>query len=136
MSAAQKPEGGGWKHDVSLPLTALPEFVERAHAALNAQFEGIRLVTFGHLGDGNLHYDVVPPVGADPKAFAARKDEGARIVHDIVGELEGSISAEHGLGRLKTEEALRYKDPVQVAAMRAVRAALDPQRIMNPSVLF
>ena len=136
MSAAQKAAGGGWKHDVSLPLTALPEFVERAHGALNAQFEGIRLVTFGHLGDGNLHYNVVPPVGADPKAFATRKDEGARIVHDIVGELEGSISAEHGLGRLKTEEALRYKDPVQVAAMRAVRAALDPQRIMNPSVLF
>ena len=136
MSAAQKAAGGGWKHDVSLPLTALPEFVERAHAALNAHFEGIRLVTFGHLGDGNLHYNVVPPVGADPKAFAAQKDEGARIVHDIVGDLEGSISAEHGLGRLKTEEALRYKDPVQVAAMRAVRAALDPQRIMNPSVLF
>ena len=136
MSAAQKAAGGGWTHDVSLPLTALPEFVERAHGALNAQFEGIRLVTFGHLGDGNLHYNVVPPVGADPKAFATRKDEGARIVHDIVGELEGSISAEHGLGRLKTEEALRYKDPVQVAAMRAVRAALDPQRIMNPSVLF
>ncbi|MFN4297774.1 MAG: FAD-binding oxidoreductase [Brevundimonas sp.] len=136
MSAAQKAAGGGWKHDVSLPLTALPEFVERAHAALNAQFAGIRLVTFGHLGDGNLHYNVVPPAGEDPKAFAARKDEGARIVHDIVGELEGSISAEHGLGRLKTEEALRYKDPVQVAAMRAVRAALDPQRIMNPSVLF
>lgn len=136
MSAAQKAAGGGWKHDVSLPLTALPEFIERAHAALLERFEGIRLVTFGHLGDGNLHYNVVPPPGEDPKAFAARKDEGARIVHDIVGELQGSISAEHGLGRLKTQEALRYKDPVQVAAMRAVRAALDPQRIMNPSVLF
>ncbi len=136
MSAAQKAAGGGWKHDVSLPLTALPGFIERADRALLDAFPGIRLVCFGHLGDGNLHYNVVPPVGEDPAAFAARRDEGARIVHDLVGELEGSISAEHGLGRLKTEEALRYKDPAQVAAMRAVRAALDPQRIMNPGVLF
>ena len=136
MSAAQKAAGGGWKHDVSLPLTAIPDFIDRAHSALIASFPGIRLVTFGHLGDGNLHYNVVPPVGEDPSTFAARKADGSRIVHDIVGELEGSISAEHGLGRLKSEEALRYKDPAQVAAMRAVRAALDPQRIMNPGVLF
>ena len=136
MSAAQKAAGGGWKHDVSLPLTAIPDFIDRAHSALIASFPGIRLVTFGHLGDGNLHYNVVPPVGEDPSTFAARKADGARIVHDIVGELEGSISAEHGLGRLKSEEALRYKDPAQVAAMRAVRAALDPRRIMNPGVLF
>lgn len=136
MSAAQKAAGGGWKHDVSLPLTAIAEFIARAHPALEARFAGLRLVTFGHLGDGNLHYNVCPPLDVDPKAFAELKEDGARIVHDIVGELNGSISAEHGLGRLKTEEALRYKDPVQVAAMRAVRAALDPGRIMNPSVLF
>ena len=136
MSAAQKAAGGGWKHDVSLPLTAIPAFVNTADAALLTAFPGVRLVCFGHLGDGNLHYNVVPPLGADPQAFAARRDEGARIVHDLVAAMEGSISAEHGLGRLKTEEALRYKEPVQVAAMRAVRLALDPKRIMNPRVLF
>lgn len=136
MSAAQKAAGGGWKHDISLPLSTIPEFVEETGAALNAAHPGIRLVTFGHLGDGNLHYNVVPPVGADPEAFAAQRDEGARIVHDRVAARDGSISAEHGLGVLKTDEALRYKDPAQVAAMRAVRAALDPQRILNPRVLF
>jgi FAD/FMN-containing dehydrogenase len=136
MSAAQKAAGGGWKHDISLPLTAVADFIRETDAALEAAHPGIRLVTFGHLGDGNLHYNVVPPLGADPEAFAARRDEGARIVHDRVAAREGSISAEHGLGVLKTGEALRYKDPVQVAAMRAVRAALDPNRIMNPRVLF
>lgn len=136
MSAAQKAAGGGWKHDVSLPLTEIAGFIKETDAALKAAHPGIRLVTFGHLGDGNLHYNVVPPVDADPAAFAARRDEGARIVHDRVASREGSISAEHGLGVLKSEEALRYKDPAQVAAMRAVRRALDPQRIMNPRVLF
>ena len=121
---------------MSLPLSALPEFVGRADVALSAAYPGIRLVTFGHLGDGNLHYNVVPPLGADPAAFVALREEGARIVHDLVHALNGSISAEHGLGRLKTEEARRYKDPVQIAAIRAVRDALDPQRIMNPRVLF
>lgn len=136
MSAAQKAAGGGWKHDISLPLTEVAGFIEETDAALKAGHPGIRLVTFGHLGDGNLHYNVVPPLDADPEAFAARRDEGARIVHDRVAAREGSISAEHGLGVLKTGEALRYKDPAQVAAMRAVRQALDPQRIMNPRVLF
>ena len=136
MSAAQKAAGGGWKHDISLPLTEVAGFIEETDAALKAAHPGVRLVTFGHLGDGNLHYNVVPPVDADPAAFAARRDEGARIVHDRVAAREGSISAEHGLGVLKTDEALRYKDPAQVAVMRAVRQALDPQRIMNPRVLF
>lgn len=136
MSAAQKAAGGGWKHDISLPLTDIPDFITETDAALQAAFPGIRQVTFGHLGDGNLHYNVVPPVGDDPAAFAARRDEGARVVHDAVAARDGSISAEHGLGVMKSDEALRYKDPVQVAAMRAVRQALDPKRVMNPRVLF
>ena len=136
MSAAQKAAGGGWKHDISLPLTEIPDFIAATDAALMAAHPGIRLVTFGHLGDGNLHYNVVPSIGDDPAAFAARRDDGARIVHDAVAAREGSISAEHGLGVLKTDEALRYKDPAQVSAMRAVRSALDPQRILNPRVLF
>lgn len=136
MSAAQKAAGGGWKHDISLPLSEIPGFLEATDAALQGVHPGIRLVTFGHLGDGNLHYNVVPPEGADPAAFAARRDDGTRIVHDAVAAREGSISAEHGLGVLKTDEARRYKDPAQIAAMQAVRAALDPQRILNPRVLF
>lgn len=136
MSAAQKAAGGGWKHDISLPLSEIPDFITTTDAALRSAFPGIRQVTFGHLGDGNLHYNVVPPEGVDPMAFAARRDEGARIVHDAVAARDGSISAEHGLGVLKSDEARRYKDPVQIAAMRAVRAALDPQRILNPRVLF
>jgi len=136
MSAAQKAAGGGWKHDVSLPLSEMAGFIDETDAALAAAHPGVRLVTFGHLGDGNLHYNVVPPLGADPAAFADQRHEGARIVHDQVAARAGSISAEHGLGVLKTEEALRYKDPVQVAAMRTVRDALDPKRILNPRVLF
>ena len=136
QSAAQKPEGAGWKHDVSVPVSQVAAFIAEATAAVERFHPGCRVSAFGHVGDGNIHYDVLAPVGADLAAFAARRDEGARIVHDIVARFDGSISAEHGLGRLKTDEARLYKDPVQVAAMRAVRAALDPQRIMNPAVLF
>jgi FAD/FMN-containing dehydrogenase len=88
------------------------------------------------VGDGNIHYDVLGPVGVDQAAHAAARDAGARIVHDIVASMGGSISAEHGLGTMKTTEALRYKAPEEVAAQRAIRAALDPKRIMNPRVLF
>jgi FAD/FMN-containing dehydrogenase len=88
------------------------------------------------VGDGNIHYDVLSAPGADQAAHTAARDQGARIVHDIVASLGGSISAEHGLGTMKTAEAVRYKAPEEVAALRAIRAALDPKRIMNPRVLF
>ena len=107
-----------------------------ATAAVERFHPGVRVAAFGHLGDGNIHYDVIMPAGADAKAFSARREEGSRIVHDIVARHEGSISAEHGLGRAKTAGALRYKSPVEVEAMRAIRKALDPGRIMNPGVLF
>lgn len=139
QSAAQKPEGAGWKHDVSVPVSQVAAFIAEATAALERRYPGCRISAFGHVGDGNIHYDVVPPEGADAAqaaAFAALRDEGSALVHDIVAAMGGSISAEHGLGRLKTAEAARYKDPVQLAAQRAVRAALDPHRIMNPAVLF
>ena len=136
QSAGQKPEGAGWKHDVSVPVSRVAAFIAEATAAVERFHPGCRVSAFGHVGDGNIHYDVIRPAGADDAAFAALRDDGSRIVHDIVARYDGSISAEHGLGRLKTAEALAYKDPVQVAAMRAVRAALDPQRIMNPAVLF
>ncbi|MGI9169377.1 MAG: FAD-binding oxidoreductase [Caulobacteraceae bacterium] len=136
QSAAQKSEGPAWKHDVSVPISAIPEFLAEAARRLAARFPGVRIDAFGHVGDGNIHYDVLGPVGGDPAAHAASRDAGARIVHDLVAALGGSISAEHGLGTMKTAEALAYKSPVEVAAQRAIRAALDPGRIMNPRVLF
>ena len=128
QSAAQKSEGAAWKHDVSVPVSRVADFIAAAGAALEVRFPGVRIDAFGHVGDGNIHYDVLGP--------AAGRDEGARIVHDIVNSMGGSISAEHGLGTMKTAEALRYKAPEEVAALRAIRAALDPGRIMNPRVLF
>ena len=136
MSAAQKPEGAAWKHDVAVPVSAVPRFLAQAGAAALAVEPGARIVAFGHVGDGNIHYDVVRPEGGSDDAHDALRDQGARAVHDVVAALGGSISAEHGLGAMKSAEALRYKDPAQVAAMRAIRAALDPQRLMNPRVLF
>lgn len=136
QSAAQKPEGPGWKHDVSLPVSRIAEFIEAAEAAVLAFEPGARISAFGHVGDGNLHYDVMRPLDADPAAFMARQPEGSKVVHDLVAAFDGSISAEHGLGRLKTDEARRYKSSVEQEAMRAIRAAIDPHRIMNPGVLF
>jgi FAD/FMN-containing dehydrogenase len=136
QSAGQKPEGTAWKHDVSVPLSKIADFIAEATAALERFHPGVRIVAFGHVGDGNVHYDALQPEGADARAFAARREEGSRIVHDLVARHQGSISAEHGLGLLKSQEALRYKSPVEVETMRALRGALDPQRIMNPRVLF
>jgi FAD/FMN-containing dehydrogenase len=136
QSAAQKPEGGGWKHDVSVPVSRIPDFLEEATAAVDRFQPGARVSAFGHVGDGNIHYDVLCPSGGDHPAFITRWAEGSQIVHDIVARHDGSISAEHGLGRLKTDEARRYKTPAEIRAMQAIRAALDPHRIMNPSVLF
>jgi FAD/FMN-containing dehydrogenase len=136
QSAAQKPEGATWKHDIAVPVAAVPEFLDRAGRAALALAPHARIVAFGHLGDGNIHYDVLQPEGRDGAAHAARREEGSRAIHDIAVSLGGSISAEHGLGVMKSAEALRYKSPAEVAALRAVRAALDPNRIMNPRVLF
>jgi FAD/FMN-containing dehydrogenase len=136
QSAAQKPEGGGWKHDVSVPVSRIADFLDEATAAVERFEPGARVSAFGHVGDGNMHYDILCPPGGDLAAFLGRWEQGSRIVHDIVARHDGSISAEHGLGRLKTEEARRYKSPLEIQTMQAVRAALDPKRIMNPAVLF
>jgi FAD/FMN-containing dehydrogenase len=136
QSAAQKPEGAAWKHDVATPVSRIAAFIAEATAAVTAFAPGVRVVAFGHVGDGNIHFDVLRPADGDDASHAALRDEGARIVHDIAMKHEGSISAEHGLGTMKSIEALRYKTPEDVAAMRAIRAALDPHRIMNPRVLF
>jgi FAD/FMN-containing dehydrogenase len=136
QSAAQKPEGGGWKHDVSVPVSRIADFLDEATAAVERFEPGARVSAFGHVGDGNMHYDVLCPPGVDHAAFIGRWEKGSEVVHDIVARYHGSISAEHGLGRLKTEEARRYKSPLEIATMQAVRGALDPLRIMNPAVLF
>ena len=119
-----------------MPISRIPAFLDEAEAALERFHPGARISVFGHVGDGNLHYDVLRPPGQDLDAFLARWAEGSEVVHDIVARYDGSISAEHGLGRLKTDEARRYKTPLEIRTMQAVRAALDPHRIMNPAVLF
>jgi FAD/FMN-containing dehydrogenase len=136
QSGAQKPEGAAWKHDVSVPVSRVPEFLERATAAVLKFEPTARIVAFGHVGDGNIHYDVLRAEGGRDEAHNDLRDASSRIVHDIVDALEGSISAEHGLGAMKTADALLYKSAVEVEALRAIRAALDPKRIMNPRVLF
>jgi FAD/FMN-containing dehydrogenase len=136
QSGGQKPEGAAWKHDVSVPVSKVAAFIDQATAAVERLSPGVRVVAFGHVGDGNVHYDVLRPDGGSDDAHDALRDAGARIVHDIVAAMDGSISAEHGLGTMKSAEALRYKSVVEIEALRAVRAALDPKRIMNPRVLF
>jgi FAD/FMN-containing dehydrogenase len=136
QSPAQKPEGATWKHDVSVPVSQVAAFLDRATDAMHAFAPGARIAAFGHMGDGNIHYDVLRPDGGSDAEHSARRDQGSRIVHDIVAGMGGSISAEHGLGSMKTEEARRYKQPIEVETMAAIRRALDPKRIMNPRVLF
>jgi FAD/FMN-containing dehydrogenase len=132
MSEAQKPEGGSIKHDVSLPIARMAAFIDEASAAVRVACPGIRPVPFGHIGDGNVHFNLSQPEGADKAAFLARWEELSRIVHDIVAKHEGSISAEHGVGQMKREEIRRYKQPAEIAMMRAVKKALDPDNIFNP----
>jgi D-lactate dehydrogenase (cytochrome) len=132
MSDAQALEGPNVKHDISIPISRIAEFVAACDARLAGAFPGIRMVTFGHVGDGNLHHNAAHPDGGDPAAFLARADEINRIVHDTVAEHGGSISAEHGLGQYKRGEILRYKSAVEMDLMRAVKQAIDPLGIMNP----
>lgn len=136
QSAALKPEGGGWKHDVSVPVSQIADFITEATEAVAAFHPGARVSVFGHVGDGNLHFDVLAAPDEDRAAFIARWSDGSRIVHDVVARYGGSISAEHGLGRLKSDEAKRYKSPIEIETMQAVRQAIDPHRILNPGVLF
>ena len=132
ISEAQRCEGISIKHDVALPLSRLAEFIARADAALECAFPGVRIVCFGHIGDGNLHYNLSRPAAQDNAGFIAQTPQVNRIVHDLVHELGGSISAEHGLGQLKREEIRRYKSEVEMDMMRAVKRALDPDGMMNP----
>jgi FAD/FMN-containing dehydrogenase len=132
MSAAQKPEGGSIKHDISVPVAAVPVFLEEANAAVVKLIPGARPVPFGHLGDGNIHYNVSQPIGARSADFLARWHEVNAVVFEIVLRMGGSISAEHGIGVLKRDELPEVKDKVAIELMRAVKSTLDPLGIMNP----
>jgi len=132
MVEAQKFEGGSIKHDVAVPISAVADFITRACAVAETLIPGVRPIPFGHIGDGNIHLNLSQPVGADRDGFLARWAEVNRAVHDIVHELNGSISAEHGIGRLKLEENLHYKAPVEIELMQRIKTALDPRNLMNP----
>jgi len=136
MSEAQKREGGSIKHDVSVPIGRIPEFIAEAGRRVAVRFPRARPVPFGHMGDGNIHYNVSQPVDGDKAAFLARWDEMNEIVHGLVREFGGSVSAEHGIGRMKRELLVQVKDPVALDVMRALKATLDPRGIMNPGKLL
>jgi FAD/FMN-containing dehydrogenase len=129
---AQRHEGGSIKHDVSVPIADIPAFLEEAARAVMAAIPGARLVAFGHLGDGNIHCNVSQPIGVDTQAFLARWDEVNAIVHGLVIERKGSISAEHGIGQLKRDLLPKVKDKVAMEVMRAIKQTLDPKNILNP----
>ncbi len=129
-------EGGSIKHDVSVPLSAVPAFIEQGSAAVAAWRPGTRVLAFGHAGDGNVHFNLAPPVGMDAAAFQAGRDQAMRLVHDVAAGLGGSISAEHGIGRLKRDELGRCRPALELELMAAVKQALDPQGIMNPGALL
>jgi FAD/FMN-containing dehydrogenase len=129
---AQTREGGSIKHDIGVPVTAIPEFVARATRLVEREMPGLRVVAFGHVGDGNVHFNLTQPEGMDKAAFLDKWTHFNRIVHDVAIGLGGTISAEHGIGRLKRDELLRTKSPVEIELMRRLKSLLDPKGIMNP----
>ncbi len=131
ISEAQKLEGASIKHDISVPVASIPAFIEQATAVVTNRFPGSRPITFGHMGDGNLHFNFSGPKGQD-KEFLAHWDEMQLAVHDIVKDYQGSISAEHGIGVMKRDILPRYKSSEELDAMRALKKALDPKNILNP----
>lgn len=129
---AQKHEGGSIKHDISVPISKVGDFIAKASLAVEAEMGGLRVCAFGHIGDGNIHFNLTQPEGHDREAFMAEWPHFNRIVHDIVMDMGGSFSAEHGIGQLKTGEMNRYKSAVELDMMRAIKTALDPKGLMNP----
>jgi FAD/FMN-containing dehydrogenase len=129
---AQKPEGASIKHDISVPVALIPRFIEEAASVVDSVSAGARVVCFGHMGDGNLHYNISRPVDGDDEAFLDLYHAMNNAVHDVVRRLDGSISAEHGIGQLKRDELIATAPPMAIDLMRRVKAAFDPAGIMNP----
>jgi FAD/FMN-containing dehydrogenase len=133
ISEAQKREGLSIKHDIAVPVSCVAAFIARADAALHQAFPGIRIVSFGHMGDGNIHYNISMPDAVRNKIFIAQQEDAVnKLVYEVVRELNGSISAEHGVGQLKREIIRDFKDPLELELMRNIKQALDPQGLMNP----
>jgi FAD/FMN-containing dehydrogenase len=135
ISEAQKPEGGNIKHDVSVPIARIPEFIARAKAVVESICPGVRPLPFGHFGDGNVHYNVAQPPGMEKDHFVALWERITTAVHELVVEMGGSLSAEHGIGRMKRGELARLKSAVEMDLMRRIKVALDPNGILNPGKL-
>lgn len=133
---AQPKAGGSIKHDVAVPVSAVPTFIERADNYARSRIDGVRVISFGHLGDGNLHYNLSQPDAMDRDVFLGMWDEVTQAVHDIAMSLGGSFSAEHGIGEIKRKELARLRTPVEVDLMRCVKLALDPESILNPGKIL
>jgi FAD/FMN-containing dehydrogenase len=133
---AQRQDGGSLKHDISVPVASIPDFIERGSRWITDNVPDGRLVSYGHVGDGNLHFNLNQAPGADRAAFLAREEPVKRAIHDLVRDFGGSFSAEHGVGRLKVEELERYAQPVELDLMRAIKRALDPNGILNPGKIL
>ena len=136
IAEVQKHEGASIKHDVSLPLSRIADFIHQASAAVGERLPGIRPIAFGHLGDGNIHFNLAQPIGADGEEFLERREDFYRLVHDIAEAMGGSFSAEHGIGRLRRADLENYRSTVELDLMRRLKAALDPRGIMNPGKLL
>ena len=132
MSEAQKPEGSSIKHDVSVPIAAVPDFMARADRAVLKAMPGARICAFGHMGDGNIHYNISQPEGGDAEAHLARRGEINERVYAIAVEMGGSISAEHGIGQMKRDHLAAIRQPIEIDLMRRIKTAFDPANIMNP----
>lgn len=132
LSNSQRPEGGSIKCDISVPVSRMAEFIDLATRAVEAHIPGVRVVTFGHIGDGNVHFNSSQPLGWERAKFMALWDDVHQIVHDIAHGMKGSISAEHGVGRMKIDEIVHYKSPVEIEMMRRIKRAFDPDNILNP----
>jgi FAD/FMN-containing dehydrogenase len=136
MSEVQKHEGGSIKHDIAVPVAKVPEFIARANQLVELMIPGARPVPFGHLGDGNIHYNVSQPVAMDRDVFLANWEALNAAVHEIVLDLKGSISAEHGIGRLKRDLLPHAKQAIELELMRKIKSAFDPNGILNPGKLL